>query len=126
MAIAGYGGAVYVGTNKVAEIKSWSLELGGDTIDVTSFDSGGWKEHLASLAEWSGSFEGMFDTADTNGQVALINAWLNRQSVTLKLYVDNTHYFTGTAYINLSLEVPVDDAVTISVDFTGSGAVSYV
>ena len=48
MAIVGYGGGVYIGDTtptKVAEIANWSLDPDGpDEIDVTSFDSEGWKD----------------------------------------------------------------------------------
>ena len=57
MAITGTGGAVKLDANKIAEISNWSLDLGADDIDVTSFDSNGWKEYLAGLKEWSGSIE---------------------------------------------------------------------
>ena len=68
MAVTGTGGAVKISTNKVAEIENWSLDLGADDIDITSFDSNGWKEYLAGLREWSGSCEGNFDSTDTSGQ----------------------------------------------------------
>lgn len=121
MAIAGKDGSVYIGTNKVAEISSWSLDLGADDIDITSFDSAGWKEFLAGLKEWSGSFEGNFVPTDTNGQVALINAWVNGESVSLELRIDATRKFSGNAFVKLSIETPVDDKASFSCDFQGTG-----
>jgi len=121
MALAGKGGSVYIDTYKVAEISTWSLDLGADDIDITSFDSNGWKEFLAGLKEWSGSFEGNFDPTDTNGQVALINAWVNGESVNLELRIDDTKKFSGTAFVKPSIETPVDDKISFSCDFQGSG-----
>ncbi|MCM8901326.1 phage tail protein [Caldicoprobacter algeriensis] len=126
MAIAGYGGGVYIGDTapvKIAEIGSWSLEPDGpDEIDVTSFDSKGWKEYVAGLSGWGGSFEGNFKPDDVQGQVALINSAINKQIVTLELRVNEVVKFTGKAIIKLpNIEVPVDDKVTISFDFTGTG-----
>jgi hypothetical protein len=43
MAVTGTGGAVKLGTNKIAEISNWSLDLGADDVEITSFDSDGWK-----------------------------------------------------------------------------------
>jgi len=43
MALAGKGGSLNIGANKVAEIANWSLDLGADDIDVTSCYSEGWK-----------------------------------------------------------------------------------
>ena len=81
MAIAGYGGAVKLGANKIAEISNWSLDLGADDIEITSFDSEGWKEYLAGLKEWSGSIEGNLKTDDTNGQKAILTAWINGETL---------------------------------------------
>lgn len=121
MAIAGKEGSVYIGANKVAEINTWSLDLGADDIEITSFDSNGWKEYLAGLKEWSGSFEGNFKPTDTNGQVALINAWVAGNSVSLELRIDATKKFSGSAFVKPSIEMPVDDKGGFSCDFQGTG-----
>jgi len=121
VAVAGKGGSVYIDTNKVAEISTWSLDLGADDIEITSFDSQGWKEYLAGLKEWSGSFEGNFEPTDTNGQQALINAWVNGESVNLELRIDVTRKFAGSAFVKPSIEMPVDDKGGFSCDFQGTG-----
>jgi len=42
------------------------------------------------------------------------------------MYVDATNYYQGDAYISsLSIEDPVDDVVSISIEFTGTGALSF-
>ena len=124
MAMVGYGGGVYIGDTtpiKVAEIANWSLDMSADDIDITSFDSEGWRERLQGIKEWSGSFEGNFEPGDTNGQIALINAWLNGQKVRLELQVNDNAKFSGEAVITLSIETPVDDKVNFSCDFSGTG-----
>lgn len=126
MALSGFGGGVYIGDTeptKVAEIANWSLDPDGpEEIDVTSFDSEGWKEYLPGLSGWGGSLEGNFAPDDTTGQVDLINRALNKEIVTLELRVNETIKFTGNAIIKLpSIEVTVDDKVSISFDFTGTG-----
>lgn len=121
MAIAGKGGSVYIDANKVAEISQWSIDCEADDIDVTSFDSNGWKEFIAGLKEWSGSFEGNLNPNDTNGQVALINAWLNGTTVNLELRIDATKKLSGSALVKPSIEMPVDDKGSISFDFQGTG-----
>jgi predicted secreted protein len=124
MALVGYGGSVYIGANKIAEIANWSLDMSADDIDITSFDSEGWKENMQGLKEWSGSFEGNFKPDDAKGQVALINAWLNGQTVTLELKVNDTVNFAGDALIKPSIETPVDDKASFSCDFQGTGALT--
>ena len=124
MAIAGYGGAVKLGTNKIAEISNWSLDLGADDIDITSFDSNGWKEYLAGLKEWSGSIEGNLKTNDTNGQKAIFNAWLAGTPLTFTFEVSSGVTFQGSAFVKPSIEVPVDDKASFSCDITGTGALT--
>ena len=121
MAVTGTGGAVKIGTNKVAEIANWSLDLGADDIDVTSFDSNGWKEFLAGLKEWSGSIEGNFVSTDTNGQKAILQAWVNGNELVFTFEVSSGVSFTGNAYVKPSIEVPVDDKASFSCDFQGTG-----
>lgn len=124
---AGRGGSVKVGTTTVAEIKSWSLELSVDTIDVTSFSSGGWKEIIAGIKEWSGSAEGNWDMTDTQGQKALQDALLGGTTVTINLYIDSTKRYSGTAYIkSVSVEAAADDVVSVSFDFEGTGQLQYL
>lgn len=126
MAIAGFGGAVKVNEKKVAEISNWSMDLEADDIDVTSFDSNGWKEYIAGSRGWSGSFEGNFVPDDTEGQGALILAWVNSQNVELQLDVNEDISFSGSAMITLSMEAAVDDKVSFSCDFQGSGVLDIV
>ena len=79
------------------------------------------------MKEWTASSEGDYNVpTDTAGQEALQTAFLNGETVTVKLYVDGKNYYQGEAYISsLSIEDPVDDVVTISIEFTGSGALSF-
>lgn len=121
MAIAGMGGSVYIGVNKVAEISNWSLDLGADDIETTNFDSQGWKEYLAGLKEWSGSIEGNFKPDDTNGQKAILQAWLDGTVVEFEFKVSDSVTFEGSAFVKPSIEVPVDDKASFSTDITGTG-----
>ena len=119
--VTGKDGGVYIGASKIAELANWNLDLGADDVDVTSFDSEGWKEFLAGLKEWSGSAEGNYDSTDTAGQKAILTAWLNGEAVTLDLKVTDTIKFSGSALVKPSIETPVDDKVSFSFDFQGTG-----
>lgn len=124
-ALAGLSGSVKVGTNTVAEIAEWSLDIGLDTSDVSAFGDS-WKRFVAGLRSWSGSATGRWDMTDTNGQVALQNAILNGTTVTLRLYVNGTNYYSGTAYITGGSEsASVSGTVDVDFSFTGTGALSY-
>lgn len=129
MAIAGKNGKVVVGnaTNtKVVGIKNWSLELSLETLETTALGDD-WKKYISGLKEWTASSEGDYEVnTDTTGQKALQTAYLNGTTVVVKLYVDGSNYYTGEAYISsLSIEDPVDDVVSISIEFTGTGALSF-
>ena len=129
MAVAGKNGKVVIGaegSQKVVGIKNWSLELSLDTLETTALGDD-WKNYITGLKEWSASSEGDYEVpVDTEGQAALQDAFLNGTTVTLKLYVDDKNYYTGEAFINsLSIEDPVDDVVSISIECTGTGALSF-
>lgn len=124
MAVTGTGGAVKLGANKIAEISNWSLDLGADDVEITSFDSNGWKEYLAGLKEWSGSIEGNLKTDDTSGQKAILNAWINGETLEFTFEVSTGVTFEGEALVKPSIEVPVDDKASFSCDITGTGALT--
>lgn len=121
MALTGKDGSVYIGANKVAEMTNWSLDLGVDDVETTNFDSDGWKEYLAGLKEWSGSTEGNFKPDDTNGQKAILTAWLNGTALGFEFRVSSTVKFSGSALVKPSIEVPVDDKASFSCDIQGTG-----
>jgi TP901-1 family phage major tail protein len=129
MAIAGKKGKVAIGTDDpvtVVGIKNWSLELSSDTLETTALGDD-WKNYITGLMEWTASSEGDYSVeTDAEGQAALQEAFLAGETVDLKLYVDDTHYYSGEAIINsLSIEDPVDDVVNISIEFTGNGELSF-
>jgi predicted secreted protein len=124
MAVTGKGGAVKLSANKIAEISNWSLDLGADDIDITSFDSQGWKEYLAGLKEWAGRIEANLKPNDTNGQKAIFNAWLAGTPLTFTFEVSSGVTFQGSAFVKPSIEVPVDDKATFSCDIQGTGALT--
>ena len=129
MAVAGKNGKVIIGesgSQKVAAIKNWSLELSLETLETTALGDD-WKNYITGLKEWTASSEGDYSVPpDTQGQAALQDAYLAGTTVTVKLYVDGTNYYQGTAYISsLSIEDPVDDVVSISLELTGTGELSF-
>lgn len=126
MALAGKSGKLMVGASNVTEIKNWSLDLGLDTIETTALGDE-WKNFIAGLKEWSASAECSWNVAvDTQGQKALQDAYLSGATVSLKLYADVSHYYSGEAFISsLSVEDPVDDTVNMSFEFQGTGALAY-
>jgi predicted secreted protein len=124
-AIVGYAGAAKLSTNTIAQIKSWEMSPNVDLADVTVFGDQ-WKDYLPTLVGADPKIEGFYDMTDTNGQVALQNALLGGTSVSLRLYVDATHYYSGTAYLkSMNVKAAVDGVVEFSADLSFSGAITY-
>ena len=130
MAIAGKGGFVEIDSGRIAEIANWSLDCGEDDIDVTNFDSDGWKEFLAGLKEWSGSFEGNFvyddptDGSGKKGQKVIFEAWRDGTKAKITLNVNSTINLEGDSLLKPSIEVPHDDKASFSCDYQGTGKLS--
>jgi hypothetical protein len=53
---AGSEGKVFIGTDQVAEVKSWSIEVTSDTVDASIIGTQ-WRKNQATIKGWSGSFE---------------------------------------------------------------------
>lgn len=126
-AVAGRSGNFKVGTNTVASIKSWKLDINQDLKETTNFNSNGWKEQTSTIKSWSGSVEGQWNVAgDTPGQKALQDALLGGTTVSGVFNPNGTNSYTGNAFIKkISVSDPVDDIVTFSADIEGTGALVY-
>ena len=97
-------------------MSSWSLDYSTDTEETTSFGDAN-KTYVQGLPDVSFTFEGFWD--DTDGTIKV--ASLSTDGAKVYLYPSTnaaTKYTYGPAWINYSIEVGVDGAVTIS----GSGS----
>jgi predicted secreted protein len=74
---AAMGTKILIGANSIAELTSiGGLELSADTIETTNLDSGGWRTFMQGLKDGGEvSISGTFNPGDTNGQIALYNAF---------------------------------------------------
>lgn len=115
--ITGKDGSVSVDAVNVSTVSSWSVSIEADTLEYTSFDSGGWKDMMGSLKSWSGSIEGFADTTQT-ASIAV------GDEVTLVLVEggSGSKTYTGSAIVtSKSVDASTAELVTVSFDFTGSG-----
>lgn len=120
----GSEGTVKVGANAIAEIRSYSVEQTGDTVeDTTMGDS--WRTHKPTLKSWTASVDVFWDETDTTGQGALVVG----AEVTLNLYPEGSStgdvYFTGTGIITgVTVSASYDGMVESSISVQGTGALT--
>ncbi len=113
------------GTASIVGISEWSLDLGQDVPEVTAF-SNFWKEFIAGLREYSGSFSGFGDTDSSNTTIR--NAMLGGSAISLRLYDSGTTYYNIASALltGQSPSISVDGKGDDSWDFDGDGALTYV
>ena len=113
----GKEGTVQVGSNAIGEIRSFSIDETIDVVEDTSMGDSS-KTYLASIKDFSGSVDVLYDEADTNGQTALAVG----SSVTLNFAPEGTSSgdvkLTGTAIvtgksITSSFDGLVESTITI-------------
>ena len=120
----GSEGTVKVGSNAVAEIKSYSIEESADTLEDTAMGDTA-RTYKSSLTSFSGSLDVFWDETDTNGQGALTIG----SEVTLNVYPEGDEagdtYYTGTAIVTgVSRSASFDGLIEASVYVQGTGALT--
>lgn len=120
----GSEGTVKVGSNAIANIRSYSIEESADTLEQTVMGNTS-RAYAASLSTFSGSVDVYWDETDTNGQGALtIGA-----EVTLNFYPEGDAsgdtYYTGTAIVTgITRTASFDGNIEASISVQGDGALS--
>lgn len=118
---SGRQGAVYMSTVgsgtavAVTAMTAWSLDLSTDMVDVTAFNDSN-KQYVQGLEDISGTLAGIWDdTSDT-----LYDAMNSDDAVKMYLYPSTlvpTKYWYGTAFVDMSIDAGVGDAVKVSGKF---------
>jgi hypothetical protein len=121
---AGSEGTVKVGSDAIAEIRSFSIEETADTLEDTSMGDSA-RTYKPSLTSFSGSVDVFWDETDTAGQGGLtIGA-----EVTLNLYPEGDTagdtYLSGSAIVTgRSVSSSFDGLVEMSISVQGNGALT--
>ena len=120
----GSEGVVKVASNTVAEVRSYSIEQTGATVEDTAMGDAA-RTFVAGLTSWTGTIDCWWDETDTNGQVALSVG----SSVTLNIYPEGASsgdvYYSGTALVTShSKSGSFDGMVEASIGVQGTGALS--
>ena len=120
----GKEGTVQVGSNPIAEIRGFSIDETIDTVEDTSMGDSS-KTYLASIKDFSGSVDVLYDETDTNGQTALSVG----SSVTLNFAPEGTDSgdvkLTGTAIVTgKSITSSFDGLVESTITVQGTGGLT--
>ena len=120
----GSEGIIKVGANTVAEVKSYSIEETGDTVETTSMGDTA-RTFSPTLTSWTASVDVFWDETDTTGQGALTIG----SEVTLNVYPEgadtNDSYYTGSAIVTgVSISASFDGTVDASISLQGNGALT--
>lgn len=103
----------------VGDLNNWSLDLKRDRVDVTCFGDTT-KQSVQGLPGYEGTLAGCWNSAN----VVLFEVALGDVAALLKLLpssLEPTFFFTGLAWIDASIEVAADGAVTVGGTFAGAG-----
>ena len=117
----GKNGAVYTGANAIAEIKDWSLETTSEMVaDTVMGDS--WVTNKPTLKSWTSSFNAIWDSADSTGQVTLVEG----AEITINVYpTGNTTgevEWSGDCIVSsVSKSASFDGLIEASFSVTGNG-----
>lgn len=120
----GSEGTVKVGSNAIAEIRSFSIEETANILEDTTMGNTA-RTFKSSLTSFSGSVDVLWDETDSSGQGALtIGA-----EVTLNLYPEgdavSDTYLTGSAIVTgRSISSSYDGLVEMSITVQGNGALT--
>jgi len=118
----GSEGTVKVGSDAIAEVRSFSIEESADTLEDTSMGDTA-RTYKSSLTNYTGSIDVLWDETDTAGQGGLtIGA-----EVELNLYPEGDTsgdtYYTGSAIVTgRTINSSFDGLVEMSISVQGNGA----
>ena len=121
---AGKEGLVKVGSNTVAEVRTWTINTNADVIEDTAMGDTA-RTYLSGLTSADASVDVFWDETDTNGQVSFAVG----ASVTLAVYPEGATsgdtYYSGTAIVTgRTITSSFDGMVEASFTLQGSGALT--
>ena len=120
----GVAGVVKVGTNTVAEVRSFTLDTTAELLEDTALTDTS-KSFQVGKKGATASVECFWDETDTNGQIAIAEG----SSVALNLYPEGAtsgdYYYSGTYLITAnSVSVPTDGIIEATFSATLTAALT--
>lgn len=129
----GSAGKMQVGTSDILQIRNWRIVITQEEYDVSCLGDG-WAKPTPVLMSWQGSAEGIYDPADTNGQLVLQNAAISGTKVQPEFWVDGTKYWapdtsadtSAGAYVqNVTMNLARAALGIVDFTFRGHGPLKY-
>ena len=119
----GSEGTVKIGSDTLSEIRSYTIESSGETIENTTMGDSA-RTYVAALTTFSASFEVFFDETDTAQ-----NAVDAGTSVTFSVYPEGAEagdtYYTGSGIVTgRSVTASFDGMVEMALSVQGTGALT--
>ena len=111
----------------ITHLKSLTVNQNGETIDVTSHDSSGWKDKLMGDKSWSmdAEFWMAFDGAENIDELETDWNAGTSQTVLATTGESGDSTVTGSAFITSIVKSgSTGDAVSVSVTYEGTGALT--
>ena len=121
---AGSGGIIKIGSNAVAEVRSYSIDETMDTLEDTAMGDTS-RTYKASLKTFSGSADVFFDDTDTTGQGALTVGSTGTLSILMEGDTSGDHNLSGSILVTgRTITASFDGMVEASITFQGTGALT--
>lgn len=125
----GYSGSIKFDVSEtptaIGNAHVWGLTLTGDTVEITDFDSTGWKKFLGTLKSWSITGEAYWD--ETNTTQAELRAGVAGSEATIQLLTgDGSNAYHGEIIVtSWDVGAAVDGVLTASFSAQGSDTLTY-
>lgn len=120
----GLTAAISLKGQTLAYMNNLELNLDRNIIEILQFGAE-YKEKIPGIKNWTASVEGTVAFDKDGNQAKLVEMFESGEEVELQVLLKSGTYFEGNAIIaSLSISGTPDEALTISADFEGSGAVA--
>jgi TP901-1 family phage major tail protein len=114
----------------IAESRDLSISIDVATIDVSSRDSGGWRELIGGQRSWSASLSGVVEYdegANEVGVKSLVTLMVARAPIALlfgSTAISDSQTYAGNGIItNVETSAPYEDAVEWTASIEGTGPI---
>lgn len=128
-ALMGKDGTVKIGASAIGYIDGWSINADAGSAEVTAYGDKD-RQYIYTIKGWSGTLSGTLDMADAQ-QLTLADQFDSAHTLAvaaLRFYTTTgvTTYWYGNAYMTgVTVNSSVGDKVSVSINFTGDGNLSY-